>query len=142
MATIVALADAVVAELNNEGWSQQCVAQRLYRPRFTAADLQTVQVSVVPRSLVIEAASRVDDSRHYQIDLAVQKKLDTETAEEIDPLVGLVDEIARYFRLRRLAAMQRALCVKVENTPIYAVEHLEELRCFTSIITLSFRVVD
>jgi len=55
--------------------------------------------------------------------------------------LGLVDENARHFRLRRPAAMPSAVCVKVENDPVYAVEHLDELRCFTSIITLSFRMV-
>ncbi|WP_460182250.1 hypothetical protein [Thermopirellula anaerolimosa] len=141
MATIVALADAVVSELNGEGWSLPFAARRLYRPRFEPADLKTLQVSVVPRSLVIEAASRADDSRQYQIDIAVQQKLDADPSEEIDPLLGLVEEIARHFRLRRPAAMPTAVCVKVENDPVYAVEHLDELRCFTSIITLSFRMV-
>ena len=142
MAAIVALADAVVAELNGEGWSLPFVARRLYRPRFDQADLKTLQVSVVTRSLVIEAASRADDSRQYQIDLAVQQKLDAETADQIDPLLGLADEIARHFRLRRPAAMPTALCVKVENDPVYAVEHLDELRCFTSVIRLTFLMVD
>lgn len=141
MSTIVALADAVVSELNGEGWSLPFVARRLYRPRFEPADLKTLQVSVVPRSLVIEAASRADDSRQCQIDIAVQQRLDAELSEEIDPLLGLVEEIARHFRLRRPAAMPTAVCVKVENDPVYAVEHLDELRCFTSILTLSFRMV-
>ncbi len=141
MATIVALADAVVSELNNEDWSLQFAARRLYRPRFEPADLKTLQVSVVPRALVIEAGSRADDSHEYRVDVAIQQKLDVETAEEIDPLLRLVEEIARHFRLRRPAAMPSALCVKVENEPVYAVEHLDELRCFTSVLTLSFRMV-
>jgi len=142
MATIVALADAVVAELNAEGWSLQFAARRLYRPRFEPADLSALQVSVVPRALVMEAASRAADSRQYQIDVAVQQKLDAETAEEIDPLLDLVDQIARHFRVRRLTAMPTALCVKVENEPVYAVEHLDELRCFTSIVSLTFREIE
>lgn len=140
MSTIVALADAVVSELNAEGWSLSFVARRLYRPRFEPADLKALQVSVVPRSLVIEAASRTDDSRQYQIDLAIQQKLDTN--EDIDSLLGLVEEIARHFRLRRPAAMPTVLCVKVENEPVYAVEHLDELQCFTSVIRLTFQKVD
>lgn len=142
MATIVNLIDAVVAELSCQVWSLPFTSWRSYRPRFESADLKTLQVSVVPRALVIEAASRADDSRQYQIDLAVQQKLDAETADQIDPLLGLVEEIARHFRWRRLAAMPSALCVKVENEPVYALEHLEELRCFTSILTLSFRVLE
>lgn len=141
MSTIVALADAVVSELNAKAWSLPFVARRLYRPRFEPADLGTLQVSVVPRALVIEAASRALDSREYRLDVAVQQKLDAESADQADRLLGLVEEIARHFRLRRPAAMPSALCVKVENEPVYAVEHLDELRCFTSIITLSFRLV-
>lgn len=142
MATIVALADAVVSELNSEGWSLPFAARRLYRPRFMPVDLKTLQVSVVPRGLLIEGANRIEDSHQYQIDVAIQQKLDAETVEEIDLLVGLVEEIARHFRWRRLAAMPSALCVKVENEPVYSIEHLEELRCFTSILTLSFRVLE
>jgi len=141
MSMMIKLADAVVSELNTEGWSLPFAARRLYRPRFEPADLMVLQVSVVPRGFVIEAESRVDDSRYYQIDISVQQKLNTETIEEIDPLLGLVEEIARHFRLWRPAAMPSAVCAKVENEPVYAVEHLDELRCFTSIITLSFRIV-
>ncbi|GAB6166151.1 hypothetical protein JCM19992_21510 [Thermostilla marina] len=141
MSTIVTLADAVVSELNGKGWSLPFAARRLYRPRFEPADLKTLQVSVVPRALTIEAASRSDDGHECQIDVAVQQKLDADSVDQIDLLMGLVDEIVRHFRLRRPAAMPEALCVKVQNDPVYAVEHLEELRTLTSIITLTFRVM-
>ena len=139
--SITEITQAVVEELNSESWSLPFAARRLYRPRFEPADLKTLQVSVVPRSLTIEADSRGDDNRQYQIDLAIQQKLTTESAEEIEPLLALADEIVRHFKLRRLTAMPGALCVKIEHDPIYAVEHLDELRCFTSILTLSFRIV-
>lgn len=142
MSTIVQLADAVVSELNAEGWSLTFAARRLYRPRFEPAQLNNVQVTVVPRSLVIDASSRSDDEIDYKIDVAVQQKLQDETAETIDPLIALVGEIARHFRTRRLSAMPNALCVKVENEPVYAVDHIDELQCFTSILTLSFRIVE
>jgi len=141
MATIATLADAVVAELNAAAFSADFVARRHYCPRFQPADLKALQVSVVPKALVIEPASREGDGRHYQIDLAVQQRLETESLEEIDQLASLVEEIARHFRLRRLASMPAALCVKIENRPVYAVEHLDELRCFTSILTLTFLVL-
>jgi len=141
-ANIIILADAIVSELNSQGWSLNFVARRLYRPRFTAEDLAILQASVVPRALTIEAACRAGDTREYRIDLAIQQKLNEESIEEIDPLVAQVDEIARHFRLRRLTAIPAALCVKVENDPIYAVEHLDQLRCFTSIVTLTFRMMD
>lgn len=142
MATMVDLTNAVVSELNAEGWSLPFAARRLYRPRFEPADLKTLQVSVVPRGVTMEAANRTEDSTQYQIDIAIQQKLDADYEEEIDLLLGLVEEIIRHFRLRRLAAMPTALCIKIENEPVYAVEHLDELHCFTSVIRLTFQRVD
>lgn len=141
MGTVVDIVSALILELNAEGWSQSFVARRHYRPRYDAAELRTLTVTIVPRRMTIAPDARDHDVREIQIDLAIQQRLSQESNEEIDVLLNLVDEITRHFRLRRLAAMPQALCTKVENDPVYAVEHLDELRCFTSIITLSFRMV-
>ncbi len=139
MATVTALADAVVSEINSQDWDLDCVASRAYRPRYDLAGVASIQVTVVPRSLVIAPSFRASDQLQYQIDVAIQKRLEAD--EEIETMLGLVEAIARHFRLRRPAAMPTAVCVKVENDPIYAVEHLDELRCFTSVLTLSFMIV-
>ncbi len=141
-ATIAAVADAVVTELNSGQFGQQFTARRLYRPRYQPQDLKTLQVAVVPKSLAIDAATRSGDLWECQIDVAVQKKLAAETDEEITPLVELVETIARHFRLRRPSEKPDAICIKVEISPIYAVEHLDELRTFTSVVTLTFRLLD
>jgi len=144
MYSIVAIADAVASELNAEEWSIPFVARRLYRPRFDPADLRTLQVSVVPRSVVIEAASRSGDSYQYQIDVAIQQRVgqvDTEWDDEVRPLLDLVKEVASYFRMRRLTAIPAALCVRIEIDPIYAVEHLDELSVLTSVLTFTFQIV-
>jgi len=138
---VVDVVSALILELNAEAWSQPFTASMNYRPRYNATELRALTVTVVPRRLTIEPETRDYDVREIQIDLAVQQRLSQESNEEIGGLLNLVDEIARHFRLRRLAAMPQALCTKIENEPIYAVEHLDELRCFTSIITLSFRIV-
>jgi len=140
MATIIDVADAVVAQLNGGSFSQPFTARRLYRPQFELREMKTLHVTVVPKALTINSLSRGSDSHEYQIDVAVQKKFETETTEELDPLVGLVEEIADRFRTPRLASLPAALCVKVENKPIYAQEHFDEMRQFTSILTLTFRV--
>ncbi len=48
-------------------------------------------------------------------------------------------------RLDRLEAAEksrnRLIWVKADNAPIYSSEHLSELRQFTSVLTLTFRVV-
>ena len=144
MYSIVAIADAVASELNTEEWSIPFAARRLYRPRFEPADLRTLQVSVVPRSIVVEAASRSEDSYQYQIDVAIQQRVgrvDAEWDDEVTPLLELAKEVMSYFRMRRLAAIPAALCVRIEIDPIYAVEHLDELSVLTSVLTLTFQIV-
>lgn len=76
-----------------------------------------------------------------QIDVAVQKKLVSGTNAELDPLMDLVQEIGDFFRSRRLTAMPTAAWIKTENAPVYAQEHLHELRQFTSVLTFTFRVM-
>jgi hypothetical protein len=140
MATIIDVANAVVVQLNGGSFSQPFTARRLYRPRFDLSEMRTLHVTVVPKALAINSLSRGGDSHEYQIDVAVQKKFETESTEELDPLVGLVEEIADQFRTPRLASLPSAVCVKIENKPVYAQEHFDEFRQFTSIITLTFRV--
>jgi hypothetical protein len=54
--------------------------------------------------------------------------------------MDLVQEIADFFRQRRLAGCPTAVWVKTENAPVYAQEHMNEMRQFTSVLTFSFRI--
>ncbi len=53
MNTLVAVADAVVASLNAGTFSQQFTAERKYVPAFELAEMQTLHVTVVPKSVSI-----------------------------------------------------------------------------------------
>jgi hypothetical protein len=156
MATITDIADAVVAEINGHTWvaapptppeeeggdpTPAFTAQRHYRPRFDLKDMAALHVSVVPKGVTVDRLDRTRNQEDYQIDVAVQKKFERGDAAELDPLMGLVQEVRDFFRLRRLAEYPDALWVRTENVPVYAVEHLDELRQFTSVLTLTFRVV-
>lgn len=141
MALIVEIADAVVDELNAGSFEADFTAARDYRPRFTPADLKELRVTVVPRALSVEAESRARQCVDATIDIAIQRRLDSETTEEIDPLMELVDQIVAFWKLRRPSSLSQALCVEVANEPIYAVEHLDQLRVFTSVVSLTFRLV-
>ena len=140
MALITDIADAVVAELNGHTFSRPFTAVRYYRPVFDLAEMQSLHVSVVPKGLAIERLDRSRNQHDLQVDIAVQQKLQSADNAEIDALVALVEEIADFFRLRRLAACPAAVWVQTANLPIYSPEHLEELRQFTSVLTLTFRV--
>jgi hypothetical protein len=138
-ATIVVLADAVVAELNATAFSQLVAAERHYLPQFELSEMTTLRVSVVPRSVASKTLDRNRDSFDYRIDVAVQQKLEP-TPGNLDALMALVEEIADHFRSQPLAGYPQARCTEVENVPVYAVEHLDEFRQFTSVLTLTFRV--
>jgi hypothetical protein len=140
-AQLILLADAVVAELNAHAFSQPFTAQRLCLPVFELKEMQNLHVTIVPQGLSIIPTSRSRDSVDYAIDVAVQKKLASLDAAEIDPLLTLVEEIADFFRHRRLAAHPEAAWIKTENEPVYSQEHLRGLRQLTSVLTLTFRVV-
>ena len=139
MALVIDIADALVTELNDGTFSQTFTSKRFYRPVFDLAEMKDLHVTVVPRSIEMEGATRSLVQHDYQIDIAVQKKVSDDA--QIDGLMGLVQEIADFFRQRRLAAMPQASWVKTENLPVYAPEHLEQFRQFTSVLTITFRVL-
>ena len=138
-ASIVAIADAVTAELNGNTFTQTFTAQRLYLPVFDLQSMSELKVTVVPKGITSSSLDRSRDNFDYQIDIAVQKKVANQI-EAIDLLMRLVEEIGDYFRSNPLASYPGARCTNVENTPVYAQEHLQELRQFTSVLTLTFRL--
>ena len=142
---IAQIADAVVSELNAPGteFEGEFTAERHYRPRFEVATgaLDELRVSVVPRGISIEKATRAGDLHDVQIDVAIQKKLDDESPPALDALMNTVQQVADHVRGRRLSAFEDAAWRRIENEPIYAVDHLDELRVFTSVLTLTYRVL-
>lgn len=141
MAVITDIADAVAAEINAGSFSQPVSATREYLPAFELADMQTLRVTVVPKSVTTLPGGRAHNQYDYAIDVAVQKKLDAADNTEIDELMTLVDELADHLRFKRLTDFPNAAWLKTENQPVYAPEHLQELRQFTSILTFTFRVM-
>jgi len=139
VSVILDIADAVVTELNGEGFGLPFTAERAYLPRFDLPEMASLRVTVVPRGLSISAGTRSRDRHEYRIDVGVQQKLEQEDTAELDPLMDLVEEIADHFRGLVLEADPEAACVGVENGPVYAQDHMREGRLFTSILTLTFR---
>ncbi len=67
------------------------------------------------------------------------KKFSKGTNEEIDPLVDLVEKIADEFRLKRLDSFQ-AQGVSNRTRRSVLQRTLEQLRQFTSLLTLTFEL--
>lgn len=141
MAAIIDIAEAVKEELNGGTFSQSFTAQRHYQPTFELKDMKTLHVTVVPKDIEMQLATRNTSQHDCRIDVAIQKKLQSADLAEIDELMGLVEEIINFMSRRKLASAPSALWIKTVNEPIYATEHLEQFRQFTSILTLTYRLL-
>jgi hypothetical protein len=138
MSTIVNIADVLTAALNAHAFGQAFTAVRRYRPVYELAEMADLHVTVVPKGVALERADRSREQVDVRIDVAVQKKVADDN--EIDSLMALVEEIAAFARDLRLEECA-AVWLRTENEPVYAPEHLAELWVFTSVLTLTFRVV-
>ena len=140
MSTLAQIVDAVTDDLNAKAFSLPFEAERMYRPRFELPEMKELHVTVVPASIELTTASRSLVQIDYTIDVAVQKRFEKDGPTELDSLMALVEEIIDFFRMRRPAG-QDAVCVRAANEPIYSQDHMDQFRQFTSVVTLTFRVL-
>ena len=150
MAEIIKIADAVVSHLNGGGFDAPFSAKRMYLPRFDLKDMIALHVSVVPKATVITIADRRRTQHDHSIDIAVQKRLnpdigispsDDPDTDELDGLMNLVESISNRLRFHELADFPDAVWVGLTNDPIYSLEHLEQMRQLTSILTVTYRTM-
>lgn len=139
--TAVQIADAVAAELNGHAFSVAFTAERRLLPSYELKELDAVKVTVVPRAIESQAASRTLHQCDHQVDVGVQKKLTGEIDMEVPPLMALVEEIVEFLARRKLAAVPDVLWLRCANDPIYSPQHLNEQRTFVSVLTLTYRVM-
>lgn len=139
MSTMIQLADAIVASLNAGSFGQRFQAERHYQPVVELQQLQQLKVTVVPKSVSISAASRQDSFFDCAVDIGVQRKI-SDDPEVLDGLMQLVEEIADHLRFKRLDGFPAAAWLSIENDPIFAPDHLEKERVFTSVLTVTYRV--
>jgi len=146
-AVVIAIADAVAAVLNAAELNQPFTAVRRYVPVRDLKDLATLAVTVVPATL---AGTLLDRAGHnlytYTIDVGIQKSIGSGemTSDQInnacDPLMLFAEQAADLFDGKSLAGYPQARCIDVKNVPIFAPNHLDEMRVFTSVLSLTFRL--
>jgi len=137
MAIVVDIAEAIKDELNATTFSLPFTAERSYVPQFELKELKTLHVTVVPRTEEDEIEARNRQREQYEIDIAVQQRLTAETNAVLDPKMELVQEIKDHFRNRSLVS-DTAHWIRSRIEPIYAPDHIDQLRQFTSVITLTY----
>jgi len=138
------IADAVAAELAAGTFSMAFTPQRRVLPEFELADLTELKVTVVPKSVETDAASRTASQYDVRVDIGIQRKLDASGADldnQVAELLGLVDEIAEHLRGRLLNGAPWARWTHTANDPVYAPDHLAERRVFTSVLTVTYRAM-
>jgi hypothetical protein len=143
MSVSVKLADALVTRLNmpaDPPLSQSFTAVRQYVPVFDLEKATGIQVAVVPKSVEVTKATRDSAFFDCAVDIAVQKKLGNNMDEEADGLMTLVEEIIDHIGQGPLADYPAAAWLSTENAPIFAPEHMNEKRAFTSLITVTYRI--
>ncbi len=141
MALTIDIADAVVTELAGGAFSQPVSAVRRVLPTYELADMKDLRVTVVPAAVEISGASRSLSQHDVRVDVGIQKKLGKNLDTEVALLLGLVDEIAEFLKRRPLQTAPWAVWVRTVNEPVYAPDHLAEKRLFTSVLTLTYRVL-
>lgn len=143
MSLVVDIADAVAAELNAAAagtFSETFVAERRVMPVYELREMDSLKVTVVPKSVEIVGSTRAACQCDTTVDVGVQRKILTNNMDaEVASLGSLVDQIADYLRRRPLSHLSGAFWVRVSNNPVYAVDHLMEHRVFTSVLTLTYR---
>jgi hypothetical protein len=142
-ATLIKVADAVLAQLTDNTFSLPFAAERAYLPRHSPQELKELTVTVVPSGWESDFASRNLVRRDCTVQVGLQKKLTNEDNAEIDPLVGLAHEIEAHFHeLKRLPAVD-AVLARVEGLAVPVDDDdLDQRRIFTSILALTFRVME
>ena len=147
MALVIDIADAVVAVLNGDDadFSQDFEAQRRVRPNVELADLTDLRVTVVPKAVETSTASRSLSQYDVQVDVGIQKKLPAGSDEDVEVPVmcGLVEEVADFLKGKRVegTGWSASWVRPAVNEPVYSIEHLAEKRVFTSVLTLTYRVM-
>ena len=136
------IAHAVVFELAHHEFSQQFDPKMLVLPSFESAELEVLRVSVVPRTLEIERATRASSKYTVGIDVGVQKRIKGTPEETVSEMGTLVDEMAAFLKEVELTQFPAAQWISLENDPLFDPEHLLQKRTFTSVLSLRYVLFD
>ena len=140
MSTVIDIADAVVASLNLGSFEPPVTAIRKYVPVVELSDLAELSVTVVPKSAEITTATRTSSHFDCTIDIGIQQKVNPDELTELDALADLAEQIVDHLRLSSLDALPNAAWLSIANEPVFAPEHLDQQRVFTSVVSVTYRV--
>lgn len=150
MSRVSEIAGQVKSEVNAAAITFDSVAftdaEWYFLPRFEHTDMHTLHVSIVPRSIERSVESRSHAFEKYQIDVAIQKRVDnTTTAKgQLDELVEFAEEVEELLSFNDMTltgSSNVARFVSIKRDPMVAPDHLEELQQFTAVISVTYQLV-
>ncbi len=141
MKIAIDIADAIVTELQNASFSEALTLSRRVLPEFELAELKDLTVTVVPKAVQITNITRQSSSFDVAVDIGIQQKIGKDTDAEVLRLSGVVTELVSYLNRRPLTGLPAAQFKSIANEPVYVPEHLSQNRLFTSVLTLTYKVI-
>lgn len=134
-APVIILADAVAVALAAASFSEEFAPQRKYTPRVDLKNADSLSVFVVPKSAESTLISRKSTEDTLKVDVGfIQRIADDARA---DTLMGLVADVAEWFRMRKLDGFDGDW-LETATDPIFLPDHLAEKKQFTAVITLTY----
>ena len=103
-----------------------------------SGDLDSVKVSVIPKSRTSAMVTRADSQHDVSIMIGIQKKVGKDREDGVEGMADFVEEIIDYLTGRALADATDVRFVSIENDPIYDSTQLIEDGVFTSILTIVY----
>ncbi len=132
------VAHAIVHELAHHEFSQDFEPKMLVCPSFEPSELETLRVSVVPRTLEMDRATRGSTKYTVGIDVGIQKRITGTPEETVIKMGAFVDEIADFLKSVELSYHPATQWFHTEYDPLYVPEHLVQKRTFTSVLSLKY----
>jgi len=145
---IATVVEGVKDWLNQEArdWSLSFSAERYWTPVWQLKTAQNLAVLVAPMAPSGEyevnpgrrQVTRGQKGFVFVVDIGVIKQVDPQDNTEVDPLMGLCEEIAD-------AALDQAMggaqCVRVDG-PLWDPENLDSLKRFTGLVRLKLTTIE
>lgn len=142
MSRLVAIADAVVAEIAQGTFAVPFTPHYRLLVNFTPQQLANVHVTVVPSAIkIVKRASQTAFLRDYMIDLAIQQHVDPHDHAQCLVLHDLGEAITDFLQDRPLAAAPWARYLQHDLKTAAHPEHLDQLNVFTAVYTLTYRAI-
>lgn len=129
MSEVIKLAEAVTDELKEYN------AELMFFPEFELRDLDKMRVVVVPVGTQYKTISRSAHEELPRVQIGILKR---GSEDELPELLKFVEALGLGFLNKKIS---NATCICVAYNPIYSPDHLRERNQFTSVIELTFKVL-